>query len=82
MAISDTDLFEKVHEAWPEAPGFVAVALQGADGHLSGPLRRHGNHEHCIVHQGRICLQRKQWEEEVVEIFSLAPHAQCTAELQ
>lgn len=67
--LSDTDLFEEVHEARSEAPGFVAVALKGADGHLSGPLGRDSNHEHGVVHQGCVCLRRKRWEEDVVGIF-------------
>lgn len=57
---SDTDLFEEVHEARAEAPGLVAVTLQGADGHLSGPLGRDGHHEHRVVHQGRVRLRRSQ----------------------
>ena len=60
----DTDLFEEVHEARSEAPGFVSVTLQRADGHLSGSLRRHGNHEHCVVHQGSVCLRRRRRGEE------------------
>lgn len=70
---SDTDLFEEVHEARAEAPGFVAVTLQGADGHLSGPLGRDGHHEHRVVHQGHVCLWRSQREEDVDQ--DLTPHS-------
>lgn len=54
-----TCLFDEVHEPGPEAPGLVAVALQGADGHLGGALRRHGHHVHGVVHQSRFCLRRQ-----------------------
>lgn len=73
VLLSDTDLSEEVHEARPEAPGFVAVTLQGADGHLSGPLGRDGDHEHCVVHQGCVRLQRRQWKEDVGILF----HSTC-----
>lgn len=72
----DTDLFKEVHEAGSKAPGLVAVTLQGADGHLSGPLGRDSNHEHCVVHQGCVCLQRRQREEDGVGIAFFSQKAQ------
>lgn len=53
-----TCLFDEVHEPGPEAPGLVAVALQGADGHLGRSLGRHCHHVHGVVHQRRFRLQR------------------------
>lgn len=53
-----TCLFDEVHEPGPEAPGLVAVALQGADGQLGRSLGRHGHHVHGIVHQRCFCLHR------------------------
>lgn len=63
-------LFEEVHEAWPKAPGFVAVTLQGADGHLSGPLGRHSHHEDCVVHQGSIRLRGRYKVEDAYFFYS------------
>lgn len=53
-----TCLLDEVHEAGPEAPGLVAVALQGADRQLRGALGRHGHHVHGVVHQRCFCLRR------------------------
>lgn len=53
-----TCLFDEVHEAGPEAPGLVAVALQGADGELGGPLGGHGHHVHGVVHQRCVRLRK------------------------
>lgn len=63
-------LFEEVHEAWSEAPGFVAVTLQGADGHLSGPLGRDSHHEDGIIHQGSVRLWGRQRKRKMLLVFS------------
>lgn len=36
--INPTYVFQHVHEARSKAPGFVSVALKGADGDLGGAL--------------------------------------------
>ena len=44
-------LLDEADEAPPEAPGFVAVALQRAHSDLLRLLHCHGNHVHGVVHQ-------------------------------
>lgn len=52
-------LFDKIHEASSEPPGFVAMALQGVHGHLRGTLVADGDHVHRVVQQGSVCLKER-----------------------
>lgn len=52
-----THVFEHVHEAWSKAPGFVSVALKGADSDLGGALRSSSHHVDSIVHQSCFSLE-------------------------
>lgn len=57
--INQTHIFEHVHEAWSKAPGFVSVALKGADSDLGGALRGSSHHVHGVVHQSCLSLKEK-----------------------
>ncbi len=58
--INQTHVFEHVHEAWSKAPGFVSVALKGADSDLGGALRGSSHHVDGVVHQSCFSLKEKQ----------------------
>ena len=51
-------LFDEADETPPEAPGFVAVALQRADGDLLRLLHRHSHNVHRVEHQRCVRLHR------------------------
>ena len=55
-----THLFNQAHEAGPEAPGLVAIALQRTDGHLGKLLDAHGHHVHCVIHEGSVGLKTEK----------------------
>lgn len=57
--INLTYVFEHVHEAWSKAPGFVSVALEGADSHLGGALRGSSHHVDSVVHQSSFGLKEE-----------------------
>lgn len=59
-ARAGTHLLDEGHEAVPEAPGLVAVALQRADGDLLRLLHCHGNHVHGVVHERSVRLQEEE----------------------
>lgn len=50
-------LFDETHEAAPESPRLVAVALQRVHRHLRGVLVRHGHNVDRIIGQSCICLE-------------------------
>lgn len=58
--INQTHVFEHVHEAWSKAPGFVSVALKGADSDLGGALRGSSHHVDGVVHQSCFSLEEKR----------------------
>lgn len=58
--INQTHVFEHVHEAWSKAPGFVSVALKGADSDLGGALRGSSHHVDGVVHQSCFSLKGKR----------------------
>lgn len=55
-----THLFNQAHEAGPEAPGLVAIALQGADGHLGKLLDAHRHDVHSVIHEGSVSLKTEK----------------------